>query len=148
MITAAYTLIALVGHLCHPLPYIAITIADTVAAVILLVAAVLIGKPLTRLDCGIVGDRNEHIRSLGDVLFSVIGPDPLYGAYQAISDVKDKFLRISGVKGLESVDGLNPLGATGEDVRQNLGDYPQWVGRVEGTCVAMKAVWGLTIFLV
>lgn len=111
-------------------------------------AAVFVGKPLTRLDCAIVGDRNEHIGSLGDVLFSVVGPDSLYGAYQLISDAKDKFLKISGVKGLESVDGLDALGATGEDVRLKLGDYPQWVGRVEGTCITMKAVWGLTMFLV
>lgn len=148
MIIAAYTLIALVGHLCHPLPYIAITIADIVAAIILIVAAAFIGKPLTRLDCATVGDRNEHIGSLGDVLFSVIGPDSLYGAYHVISDAKDKFLKISGVKGLESVDGLDALGSTGDEVRRKIGEYPQWVGRVEATCATMKAVWGLTIFLV
>lgn len=111
-------------------------------------AAVFVGRPLTRLDCAVVGDLNEHIGSLADVLYSVIGPDSLYGAYKVISDAKVKFLRISGVKGLESVDGLDALGATGEDVKLKLGDYSQWVGRVEGTCVSMKVVWGLAMLLV
>lgn len=147
-ILAIYTFATLLGHLCRPLPYIAIMIPDIAAAIILIITAVFIGNPLTRLDCRLVGNLNEHIGSLGDVMYSVIGPDPTYGAYKVVSNAKDKFLRISGVKGLESVDGLDALGATGEEITRKLGSYLQWVGRVEGTCISMKAVWGLAIFLV
>lgn len=148
MILETYVLGTVLGHLCRSLPYIVILITDITAAILLIITAVFVGSPLTRLDCAIVGSLNEHIRSLGDVMFSIAGPDPLYGMYKVISDAKDKFRKISGVNGLESVDGLDALGATGEDIRMKLGEYPQWVGRVEGTCKTMKAVWGLTIFLV
>lgn len=148
MILATYTFVTLLGHLCRPLPYIAITIPDIAAAIILMVTAVFVGHPLTGLDCGAVGRLNEHIGSLGDVMYSVIGPDSMYGSYKVIADAKDKFLRITGVKGLGPVDGLDALGSTGDDIKRKLGNYLQWVGRVQGTCSSMKAVWGLTIFLV
>lgn len=114
--------------------------------ILLVITAVYIGRPLTRLDCTVVGDFNEHIDSLGDVMYSVAGSHP-DGVHKYISGAKDKFKEILGVKGLESVNGLAALGTTREEVRSKLGDYPEWVGRVEDTCRMMKAAWGLTILL-
>lgn len=112
----------------------------------LIITAVFVGRPLTRLDCAVVGNVNEHIDSLGDVMYSVGRTDP-DGVHKFIPNAQTKFQKISGVSGLESVDGLAALGKTFEEVRAKLADYFQWVGRVEGTCKMMKAVWGLAIVL-
>lgn len=146
MVLATYVLVAFIGHLRRPFTYIAYTAGDIIAVIILLVTAICIGRPLTRLNCAVVGDFNENIDSLGDVMYSVNGSHP-DGIHKFIPDAKDKFKKISGVKGLESVNGLGALGTTAEEVKSKLGDYSQWVGRVEETCMSMKAVWGLAILL-
>lgn len=134
--------------------HLADSILDAVAAAAMIVVALRIGRPLTQLDCGVVGARNAHIGSLGDVLFSTPTSRTTWG--EPVSYLLDlprlrgegHFGAVdSGTEGLQSVGGLPALGTTREEVKEQMNDYRQWVGRVEDQCKAMKIVWGFSMLL-
>ncbi|KAH0613430.1 uncharacterized protein H6S33_005316 [Morchella sextelata] len=149
VLSAVCAATAVLWHICGALPYFANSIVDGVLAVLVIVMAILVGRPLTRLNCGVVGDFNEHITSLGDVLYSVEGMGVEGdGVYKNITDAAKKFSKVHDVDGLQGVEGLPALGKTREEVWSKIGDYDQWVGRVQRVCISMKIVWALAIILI
>lgn len=155
VVTFTYAFTTFLTHVCGPHGHLADTVLDGTAAVVMIAVAVYIGRPLTQLDCGVVGARNAHIKSLGDVLFSIPTnhtawegrTEPYEGNMTRLRGEGHFGAVAGGVGGLRSVGGLPALGSTREEIRGQLSDYRQWVGRVEDQCQAMKVAWGFAILL-
>jgi hypothetical protein len=147
VITFVHTFTTFILHVCGPHGHFVDVMGDSAAALALAISAILIGAPLTRLDCSVVGATNSYISTLGDVYFSIDYSPGAGEAENYIQNATSAFGRVGRVQGLRSVEGLPALGETRAEVMDQMGNYRQWVGRVEGQCIAMKVVWGFGIVL-
>ncbi|KAF8460083.1 hypothetical protein BDZ91DRAFT_799309 [Kalaharituber pfeilii] len=131
--------------------YLPTVFVESIFLILLVVTSVLLGKPLTGLDCAKVGQLNHLIDNLQDVYS--IPPGELTADLGRLFTSREKLFPFydrtnSPGKGVIGLAGLN--GEPGdkhalEQAKQAMGDYKQWVGRVDDYCVRMKVSFGMAM---
>jgi hypothetical protein len=120
-----YTIPTVLLHLCGALSYTTVAILDILSSSLFVAASVFLGRPLPRLSCAEVAQRNYGIQTFGDVTFGSNGSYPAesFGA-----------LEVGGIS-------LPALGDTYDELLENASHYEQWIGRVGDVCRQMKGAW-------
>ncbi|KAI5781720.1 hypothetical protein DFH27DRAFT_304239 [Peziza echinospora] len=145
----SWVLVTLVLHVMGSvIRYIITTVLDLIFIPLLIVCAVLIGKPVSDINCSLVGKLNNHIKKLTEIFRKDSDSSQLYPSSELNFPPYDTAATSPGpsVKGLR---GLNTdYNTTVEDANNALGDYRQWAGRVENTCTQMKVTFGFLILVI
>lgn len=109
--------------------YTTFVLLDGVFLVLFIVAAVILGAPLSGLDCGEVAEKGHHISSLMLIRYD--------GDGNGTSRFDAEHFGALQIGGLD----LPAVGDSYADGQQSAGNYEQWIGRVGGICRQMKGAW-------